>query len=468
MTTRRQFLKVLAPGLVGLGIGRNLLSGSTFDVTLFGADPTSAADSTAAIVRAARALQQAGGGTLLFPRGLYRVFSRDAVRATPKHALANFSDLTGVNVVGEDAMLSVDWPFALGDFVDIFAFTSCTDVRVEGLEGVVPPYYPYSIDQDMRGPRLVRLLGACRNVAVDARLTRFLAGVAVTAPGLSSDEARTVGLHANLDLTECAYGLNCQFNGDGVTARITADRIGRSYFVYGVRDHDVVIRSRNNNRDDCVLSGYRGSSLENVRIDYQNVGSTSALPAAAGVALEAHWEGRQGEQGCAFRNLQVRYRVEYPQAGYPGYGLHVRKYDREGSYDQKDRGHRFEGVAISGYVSGSPGEGNQLPIRWDGRWGAGEVYGDWTLHDLHFEGTSWADVNLTSLKSGGLLQNVTSDNHIHLRGNPDVPIRVVNCRARSLSYSKEDRSRIEYIDSVITSDEYQSRINKRFVRTRVG
>ena len=488
MGSRRDFLRVLIPGAAGLaltaGIAPAILrrreaavdvptagpARAIFDVTdpSFGADPSGVSDSTRAIVRAAAALQAAGGGTLYFPRGTYRVYTQGVQRERPTQALAAFRALRAVSVEGDDAMISVEWRFKLEEYADIFEFTDCTGIRVRGVNGTVPPYYRYSIGEDLRGPRLIRLLGACRDVEVDARLTRFLAAVAATAPGLAADEPRTVGLRVNLDLKQCVYGLNCQFSGDQVTATIRADQIGRSYFVYGVRDHEVEIHSRNNNRDDCVLAGYRGLGLENIQVSYTNVGSTSALPAAAGVAIDAHWEGGPGERGCVFRNLNIHYHVEYPERGYPGHALHVRKYDPTGAYDETDRGHVFDGVVISGYVSGSPGGGESLPIRWDGRWGEGEVYRNWTLRDLTFERTSWADVNLTPLKANGLLQNVRSDNHIHLRGNASVPIRVVECRARSLSHSRQDRSRIDYVDSVITSDEYQSRINKQFIRTRVG
>lgn len=109
------------------------------------------------------------------------------------------------------------------------------------------------------------------------------------------------------------YGLNCQNNGDDLKVDlIRTDSVYRSYFVYGVKNHDVSVSSVNNrlgSSGDINISAYSdGLDTENLNIKYmaRNTYNTKAL-----VSLIAIGEGSR-----RFRNIRLDLDIDSSTTGY--------------------------------------------------------------------------------------------------------------------------------------------------------
>lgn len=133
----------------------------TFNVRRFGAPITGTNDATAGIGSAGRALQLAGGGTLVFPAGNYLV-------RTTVDPVASFTNLTGITIASENARFETDqlgdasfsavsltnsgtaataiWSSAHGLSAGrIFVIKSSTDAAFDGVWTVVSSNSPTSL-----------------------------------------------------------------------------------------------------------------------------------------------------------------------------------------------------------------------------------------------------------------------------------------------------------------------------------
>jgi hypothetical protein len=422
----------------------------------FGAKGDGVTDDTAAVQLAAAALQQTGG-VLFFPPGTYRV---DATQTTP---LCAFNSLAGVEVVGFGATLSLQRSMAASEYVDLFRFTGCSNVRVAGFRGIAASHPGGTRD---RGPHLVRLLGGCRNVSVqEVELDNFGSVLTARANRHDTDSQRSSGIVIhNARLTNCVYGVSCQFSGNNLTVRgLVADGCLRSYFAYGVRQQDVEVESRNNRADDVVLGNYEGSALEDVRLAYTNVASSQALSAAACIAL-----GPGDSTPAVFRNLRISANIKWPATGYFGYGIRIVKYAQSlGDFDTIDRGHTFENVEISGSFRDSP-DLDRYPIKFDGTWGAGEIFRNWSFRNITMVNTASSEIFLDGIRDNAVIQNLSSDGAVYLRGGSGGRVTVLDCTAPHLCASATDASRIDYLNCTIGSTDNQSFTNKTFYNTQVG
>ena len=103
-----------------------MIEGSTYSVVDYGADPTGATDSTNALIACSIAVQAAGGGRVMFPKGTYQVFKQGVTYAQYPF---EFTGLSGIVVDFIEATIQVDpaknWT---GLNASLFRFTNCSDI----------------------------------------------------------------------------------------------------------------------------------------------------------------------------------------------------------------------------------------------------------------------------------------------------------------------------------------------------
>lgn len=416
-------------------------------------------DHTAALVAAASALQTRGGGTLLVPGDL-RVASTEYSASLPASPLCAFSSLNGVRVIvlGD---LHVDRSFADGETLTLFQFTDCKNVEVQ------VPYGYSAVSSDSspaRGPELVRCLGACRNVKVSATLDKFYAGVLCNAAAGAADTARTKGVVLDLTVSNGYYGFVGQFSGDQVDARIVADGMVRSYFVYGVRTQRVRVESKNNGADDCILRGYLGYGVEDVDLTYRNVGSTTAATAAPGVAIAPN-VATGNTTASTFRNIRVNIHVEYGGIGGPGHAFYIYKTLDDTNLDTVDRGHVIEGLDVTLTVVGQNQGNTAYPWLLGGTWGGtNDSFRNWRVSRASVEGASNSVLlTLTSLKDRATFSNIVSSVYWELSAGSNGRITCTDCKAPALCASNADTSWIDYVNCHLTDTAKTAATNKTYV-----
>ncbi len=472
---RRRFLgraAAAAGGLIaGVPLGRVTATGpdgaegatpgdtppSFFDVARFGARGDGSTDDTRAIAECARALQRAGGGVLRLGPGVFRLFSGST--ALPE-VLCDFSGLEGVQIDGAGAVLQVARHLEPGATTDIFRFTRCSRVRLSGIRGVALPY-DGTLD---RGPRLVVLRDGCSQVDVEAEIRWWQSGLTVLEAPAGSD-ARCTGIAFDLRASDCLYGVNFQMDGDGARGRILGRRNHRSFFVYGVRDHDVAIDSRDQRSGDCLLRGYRGRPLEDVRVRYRN--HLSGAAGVGGHVPDCVVLGPADAAPATFRNVRVDLDVRYGEPEGAAGRAFARVKLVDGIPDTADRGHRVAGLQITGSVAGSGAE-RSVPLDMVGNWGAGEELRDWLIQDLHMTGTRAATLDLAAVRGDALLRGVRSDERLYLRGGDNGRVTLVGCTARRLGWDPADASPMTLIGCEVTGPAHEQPMrNKRFIQSTV-
>ena len=402
--------------------------GGVFNVKAFGATGNGTTDDTAAIQSACTALQSAGGGTLLFPPGSYRIFSAASYpTVTATTSLVLFSGLSGVRIEGFGATLVTTRTMTIKQSFRVFEFAGCTNVTVEGLRGT--GHTVSGSDNVEQGAHFVVLWGACRNVRVQATLTGFYSGLMVIAGPHDSgkqddyatdDTQRSRGIDIDLDVTNCGYGANFQFSGDAVEGRVVSRGGYRSYFPYGVRDHRVSVDSADHIGADVLLNSYGGRGLENVHLVYSNTQTSSYIAAQnsnAGVEITFG-----DTKPATFRGIHVTYDVRYKDTNTFGPAIRVTRHDDLGGVDTSTvtRGHKLHELTLSGRIEGP---GNPFDFLAAGSNLQMEEYRAFELADLEVVGTTAPVLDLRALKDQVTFRNVVSDGA--LVPTVSAPIRIV-------------------------------------------
>lgn len=359
-----------------------------FDVDAYGARGNGRSDDTGAFMAACRALAAAGGGTLTGRAGATYVLFPDSYQRgrVPTAPLAAFTGLSGVTVDFAASTLRVPRtvPFTRpGDYVfHLFRFQGCSGVvcraNVVGHDHVGPSV--------LCGAVPFQFNGGCRDVSVSGRFSGVYIPAAVVSgafPGTigTADPAqRTLGVMLDLQVANSGYASSFRFSGDRARVRLVTDGCYRSYFPYGVRDHEVWVTSKDPMGADCLLKAYGGYGLESIRLHYTNRDTTSAVAAAGGSpAIELDWGDAVP---AAFRDIWIDVNVRYlqPNAFGPVFQV-VRHNGTVVDAARRRRGHRLRGLRLGGVIEGA--RGKQSPVINLDYGGSGTHLEEWT--GVHFE-----------------------------------------------------------------------------------
>lgn len=202
------------------------------------------------------AAEHPGGATVLFPPGEYYFGAGDEA------LLAVASKLQNVRFVGERATISCK---SVNGISNMLILAGCRNVSVEGLT-----FRDRGLNRNATwlGAAAIRLANegqvGCENIEIkDCKFDSVLAGVICRE---SDQTTRCRGIRlTNLTVSHSLYGLNFQHNGDDVVARgLRCDDVKRSYFPYGISNHDIEVESVNNatGMTDVLISCYRRDTTD--------------------------------------------------------------------------------------------------------------------------------------------------------------------------------------------------------------
>jgi hypothetical protein len=385
----------------------------------YGARGNGRTDDTAAFMAACRALAGAGGGTLTGRAGATYVLFPDSYQrgGVPRMPLGSFSRLSNLTIDFGESTLRVPRtvPFTTpgANVFELFRFFSCSNVTCRA----------NVVGHDHTGPSVLcgvipfLFNGACRNVRVYGRY----AGVFTPAPvvsgaypggsGTADPAQRTIGVVLDLEVARSGYASNFRFSGDSAQVRLVTDGVYRSYFPYGVRDHEAWVTSKDPMAADCLLKAYGGYGLENVRLHYTNRDTTSEVSRLSGAAaIEIDWGDTVP---AAFRDLWIEVNVRYLHANAFGPVLQVVRHNGAVlDATPRRRGHRLTGLRVGGVIQSVGGA--QSPV----------INLDFGGSRTHLE--SWSGIHFEELRATGVPDNV-----LELRGATGViRFRRVNTSGR--------------------------------------
>ncbi len=429
------------------GAAGNLFDGGGAEYNLrhpeFGGIGDGVADDTAALLAAAAKVQQAGGGRIVIPQGRWRILSADWQAAAPSGVLCAFNGLRGVEIVGHGATLVADRDFAPNQTLNLFDFTDCAGIDVYGfdVEGK-----PYEIVQH-RGVVTVNIGTGCTEVYVRTRLSDGLAPFLCVGSANTPRSERSHGFDIDVTTIRCTYGINCQHNGDSVRARVWARGTYRSYFIYGVEDHDAYVNSRDNGSGDVLLRGYSGKGLRSIRIHYVNVDSTDSGP--EGPRPDCVMLGPADTTACPFEDIEINLHVRYlGAAGCPASAFVLCKFNNSGGFDMTTRGHTMRNVRISGLIEG---EGAPATPAFDtiGDW-SGETLEGWHLRDLRLKTPKVSYFDFSGLRGVANITNVQADARIYTMGSPNGRVVFVGSKAERFTFDNTEPNAMDFLACEIT------------------
>jgi hypothetical protein len=402
-------------------------SNSVFNVLNYGADNTGATDAGTAIYNASVALQAAGGGTLYFPPGTYKVWSvgqtypMTSCSGSSSQAIMPFCNLNGVTVISNGATLAMDpanTDMSAGQIYAAYvSFVNCTNVKVDGFHITGP-----AVDTVYGRFNYPVFVGAYLTTNIDMPnnwVQGVLQGFSTSSGAYPDDYSyHSKSIHiGNLFVKDSYYGVNLQNSGDFcVIDNLYVDAVDRALFPYGVRGLKARVYSANSSAVILLMyAGYYATiPTEDVDLDLVEIGNTTVNPYIP-VQITFGYA-----HPSVFRNIKIKVHLN-PNAALSGQAesIYISKLET-GS----DHGHIMDGLDISGsidgVVKGSPFHG-MIYMDPGTTWGTGDFWYNVNIHDLYINSGSAesSSFNLGSLGTSGItFTNVYSDGDITLTGLP--------------------------------------------------
>jgi hypothetical protein len=283
-----------------------------------------------------RAAEGPGGATVYFPPGEYFLGAADDA------VLLSAEALRDVRLVGDRATLSCRSVAGTSTMLEL---SGCRNVAVEGLT-----FRDYGLKRDINwlGAAAIRIANAgavgCQNIqitncAFDSVLSAVVCRRSDENPRLRS---RDITL-TNLRVSRSYYGFSFQDNGDNVVGRgLFCDDVKRSYFPYGITNHDIELETINNatGYTDVLIKCYHGdTSRIRAKVKCRGKRSGDAI-----VALDQQHEKGRG----AIRQIDLQLDIDDVDCRLETAVL-IRSLDQRGTPERQTQS-RWDDIAIEGEI----------------------------------------------------------------------------------------------------------------------
>jgi len=371
---------------------------------------TTGTDDTIALRKAGLVIQQRGGGVLDLGSGRYRIYS-DTGDTNP---ILNLSNCRGVHIKSNGAEILIDRTFSGSTIFDVFRFSACNGISIDPIRVICTSSQPATQRAD-RGVEVFKFLQGCENIEAGPCYFRDVRAAFMfrrESSDSTSYKSRRIRL-AKIRAYRVGYPLSCILSGDNLDAEVDSEECTRSYYPYGVVDHDVRVRSRNHEGNaDCLLSTAVGNGIDSLKLHYTNIDSTVADSSINCVKLEY---GDQSPAVCS--DIRIHLNIRTTGSAFLGYGFIGTKLTDAGAADATDRGHTLDGFTLSGRITGAHASQRTIAFCGVGTWGAGENVRNVRFSDLRLDAAGQALINLASLEDIAIFDNFYAATTVDITGN---------------------------------------------------
>lgn len=281
--------------------------------------------------------EKPGGATVFFPAGEYYLGAADEA------VLLELSGVSDIRLVGDRATLSCRSVQGQSTMLQLAA---CRNIVIEGIT-----FRDRGLNRDINwlGAAAVRLANAggsgCEKIQIrNCTFESVLSAVICRRSEKDTDRTRCRGIElTNLSVRRSYYGLVFQDNGDDVVARgLRCNDVKRSYFPYGVSDHDIELDTQNNATGftDVLIKCYRNdTSRIKARIKCRGKRSGDAI-----VALDHQHEKGRG----TMRSIDLGLDIDDADCRLETVVL-IRSFDPASKHERETH-NRWDDISIDGDV----------------------------------------------------------------------------------------------------------------------
>ena len=420
----------------------------TIIVNQLGCLPTATATNNVSALKAcAGEANIRGGCNILFEAAkTYNIFSTGTIPPGNSPLMA-FSSLSYVKIDYRGATLNFEATFSGADTVDIHKFTSCDNIEI--VNCIITSIAEIPAERGDRGIIFASYLQGCKNInASNNKQTGGKNGHLFLRNPIASDPLSYKSSNANInhETINVGYPLTAAYSGDNLEATIISDGALRSYYPYGVENHNIKVISKNHISDDCLLTAETFSTTEtterklnNINLDYTNIERTVSDSANPCITVRF-----VGTNTGTMNNINIKYNCKN-DATYPlGKIVYMLKQSNFGVTDTIARAHIIRGIKISGVLDGANSGQQVLDLMNDGSWTSGDFTRGFTVEDTVVTGNTAATATILadSVIDRVNIENVTFSGDLTVSGTYQIGVNYRNVLANNQSRD------VTFIDSV--------------------
>ena len=337
--TRRRFIGALAaavPAIAGAAT-RSSTPSKVIDVRTLGAFGDGKLPDARQIREALRlARETVGGATVFFPPGDYFLGAADDA------VLLDLEGARDVRIAGERATLTCR---SVNGQSTMLNLAGCRNITIEGLA-----FRDRGLNREINwlGAAAIRLSNGersgCENIVINNCTFDSVLAAVVCRRTENDLRVRTRNIRlSDLTVRRSYYGFSFQDNGDDVVGRrLRCDDVKRSYFPFGVANHDIELETINNATGftDVLIKCYNGdTSRLSVKVKCRGKRGGDAI-----VALDhQHQQGRG-----TMRQIDIQLDVDDVDCKLDSVVL-IRSFDPKAKYEKQTQ-NRWEDIALDGDV----------------------------------------------------------------------------------------------------------------------
>lgn len=422
----------------------------------FGAVGDGVTDDSAAFTKWATEITERGGGNALIPPGNYKVF------APIGGALVSFSN-SRVTLYADGVTLTDSSVYTAGQFSTLFQLTTCAFDMI-GKPKIVTQQQDIAYSSDLGLSAFVFEQG-CVGVSLDFEISGGKFGALFTR--LSGDPVtyKSSRIRLGMKATRTHYPYCCQFSGDDAVVDIDVVDCGRNFFIYGIRDNKINIRSKNQ-KVTSLIKAYSGQGCDGVDVALYDRESDSLNSAAPLLSIE--W----GDSTAAtHRNIKIKLNSSNPSSFSRGHTIAFAKYSDGGSTaDSTGRGHVLDGFSLSGTNDNSTAAVNHVNLD-AGAFAAPDIFRNIAVENFSGLGSSSnIYLPLQSLNDTSVWKNVVlRSGNIYTNNASSGKVVFVGCVAGSFTAATSSTDTHDYVSCDIYDGALQNTAdNKRFVNTKIA
>lgn len=326
--------------------------------------------------------------------------------------ISNIDSISGASIYSDGAHLYFDGTFTGSQFVEVFSFRDCTGPALIGT--LWADQYPLATSGlgANRGIELFKFWDGCTNVRTGPIYATGVRSIVLWRRNSTSDPKGSGGFHEMLNGVDCGYGLANTLSGDNITANIVQVRAVRSYYPYGISNHNINVVSQDHwGNADVNISSASGSGCSGLDVRYENLTSTVADDSIDCVKVSF-----TDQTPAVHRDMRFRINLVSGTTTYVGRPFVIEKLDNGGSPDATDRGHILDSVEVSGCMNSGTGNQRNIGMFAIGTWGAGEFVRNLKIGPWRGDGGGQANLLLGSVQDVCTVDNFYSSAQVNLTG----------------------------------------------------